>query len=86
MNELNNYFEAITSGTVNGYGLIPSLPSKCIDLLCNIASAVSKQTYKGIEGLQQFTKDTNTIGNKIFENYVKNIGYAWGDLCLLAKE
>ena len=54
---LEKYMEALESGVVNGYGYISSLSDEQIDILCGIASAVTKTPISSREELKSFTTE-----------------------------
>lgn len=80
---IDKYVEALSTGKLNGYGYIDSLTNAQVDILCGIASAVSKTSIIDREGLKVFSR-TATETDRIFDHYIENVMLAYTDLVAAA--
>ena len=84
---LDKYIEAVTSGTVNGYGYIDSLTDGQITILTGIVGAITKGKYSNDrDGLKEFTLECSQDGKdsnrKLFDRYARNVVLAADDLAV----
>lgn len=87
---LELYWEDIKTCAVNGYGRIPALSDGQIEILCRIATGITKKhklclpkvKYKTREDLQDWTLcvTQGTINPKVFNEYISNVAAAYDDL------
>ncbi len=74
---LEGYVDALSTGVASGYCCLDGISDGQIEILCRIATDVSKKSVANIDDLKVFTEEAD---RKVFDKYAENVMYAYGEL------